>query len=249
MEKVVSPFADQINVKLLSQINQGPATARNTGAKHAKGEYVVFLDDDCSPIPDWLEILEQRCAKFPGCMIGGKTINGLADNPYAEASQILVSYLYEYYNMDGKKGALFFTSNNITIPFKLFHIVGGFDQKYLSAAAEDRDFCDRWLFSGFKMEYDPDIIIIHHHELNFKKFWKQHFGYGYGASKFHRMRSKRSGEKLRLEPLSFYINLMLYALNRTGRRSFFVAILLFISQFANALGFLLELAIDKFGEQ
>ncbi len=36
----------KLNVKLLSQNHQGPGTARNLGAKYAKGEILVFVDAD-----------------------------------------------------------------------------------------------------------------------------------------------------------------------------------------------------------
>lgn len=37
-------------IKLINQKNQGLSVARNTGVKHAKGEYLIFIDSD-----DWIE--------------------------------------------------------------------------------------------------------------------------------------------------------------------------------------------------
>lgn len=34
------------NLSLIQQVNQGPSSARNTGLKHANGDYVFFLDND-----------------------------------------------------------------------------------------------------------------------------------------------------------------------------------------------------------
>jgi uncharacterized SAM-binding protein YcdF (DUF218 family) len=54
---------------------------------------------------------------------------------------------------------------------------------YLSGAGEDREFCDRWLYHGYKMQYVPDAIILHSHYLTWSSFCKQHLNYGRGA--FH----------------------------------------------------------------
>jgi glycosyltransferase involved in cell wall biosynthesis len=51
-EKVVKNFIKNTNltVKYIKQANKGAAAARNTGFKSAKGEYVLFMDDDMLPV-------------------------------------------------------------------------------------------------------------------------------------------------------------------------------------------------------
>ena len=41
-------------VRLITQSNAGPAAARNHGALEARGTIILFTDDDCVPMPDWL---------------------------------------------------------------------------------------------------------------------------------------------------------------------------------------------------
>lgn len=238
---VISKFYDRLNLTLLIQKNRGPASARNTGAEKANGHYLAFTDDDCAPAPGWLQKLEKRFTSSSNLMIGGRTINAMTENAYSAASQDLISYLYEYYNAD-KNNACFLTSNNIAVPAESFRTFGGFDLGYPGAAAEDRDLCDRWRFCGYGMIYAPEVIVYHRHNLNPGTFLKQHFGYGRGASRFHRGRSNPSAKSLRLEPLSFYINLMLYPfLKSKSRRPLFITTLLILSQISNATGFFWDL--------
>jgi GT2 family glycosyltransferase len=76
----------------------------------------------------------------------------LPDNPFSTASQLLIDYLYEYYNIDSPQ-SLFFASNNFAVARKLFNQVGQFDLNFPLAAGEDREFCDRWLFHGYSLYY------------------------------------------------------------------------------------------------
>lgn len=50
LEPVVAPFQNKFDVTLIKQPNAGPATARNTGAARASGQFLVFTDDDCMPL-------------------------------------------------------------------------------------------------------------------------------------------------------------------------------------------------------
>ena len=240
LETVVNPFKAVLNLTLLRQANAGPASARNTGARNAQGQFIAFTDDDCSPDPNWLTIAEQALANASECMLGGLTINQLPENRYTSASQLLVDYLYDYYNHDSKN-ASFFTSNNLIVPTKIFHEFGGFDDSFPLAAGEDREFCDRWSYQGYRLHYCPEIQIYHSHQLTLRTFWKQHFNYGRGAYHFHQIRAKRGQIKIEVEPLSFYVNLINYPLQKAGKSKGIILSLLFmLSQVANTLGFFWE---------
>jgi len=174
---------------------------------------------------------------MPDCAVGGRTLNVLTDNSYSITSQILIDYLYAYYNPD-RDLAHFLTSNNLAMPADRFHLVGGFDPTFPRAAAEDRDLCDRWLYHGYQMIYAPEVLVYHAHLLTFRTFWRQHFNYGRGAYSFHRARAQRGHRRIKVEPLSFYLYLLCYPFTqRRGQRPLLLAALLAMSQAANISGF------------
>jgi glycosyltransferase involved in cell wall biosynthesis len=237
LQPVVEGFLKQLDLTLLTQTNAGPASARNTGAKKAKGEFLVFTDDDCTPSPDWLRKLANRFAEIPDHAIGGRTLNALPGNPYSTASQDLIDASYVYHNpISGQVS--FFTSNNLTVPAAHFHSIGGFDITFKTS--EDRDFCDRWRHNGFRMTYAPEILIYHSHPMNFCAFWRRYFNYGRGAYRYHQARARRGVGRFRPSP-TFYMSLFLNSLMKERkRRVVWMKMLLVISQVANALGFFCE---------
>lgn len=238
LESIISDFQPLINVKLIKQENSGPATARNTGVSQAQGKYIAFIDDDCEVTPSWLSIFADGFQQNPNAILGGYTINKLTKNIYSEASQKLVDYLYRYYNCVPDK-AKFFTSNNFVISKVIFEKIGGFNTTFPLAAAEDRELFDRLYNQGYQMIYLKDAQVEHSHYLTLKTFWQQHVNYGKGAKYFHYIKAKKNLTTIKIEPINFYFNLLIYPLESEFEiKNFLISVLFFISQGANFIGFL-----------
>ncbi len=245
MDSVVTPVEKRLDIKLIRQKNAGPAAARNKGAEHAKGIFLAFTDDDCQPHPDWLRALAKHCTRNSVHLIGGSTINSLSRNLFSSASQELVSYLYQYYNGQNRSMA-FFASNNMLLPARYFREIGGFNTSFPLAAGEDREFCDRWQHNGFHTIYAPEAVVQHTHAMTLGSFCRQHSNYGRGAFYFHRIRSERCHTTLKIEPFSFYRELLMFPLLQSKRfQSVLMAGLMFVSQLANSLGFFWEMWQQK----
>jgi glycosyltransferase involved in cell wall biosynthesis len=239
LNAVVAPFQKSLHLTLLRQQNAGPAAARNAGATAAIGRFLVFTDDDCTLTPQHLHTLEKYCQQVPDHLIGGHTLNALPENDCSTASQLLIDYLYHYYNIHHRPS--FFASNNFATPKAQFEKLGGFDTSFPLAAGEDREFCDRWLDHGYPMSYAPDVQIYHAHQLSLRTFWRQHFNYGRGAFCVRQMRAARANNRIQVEPLSFYFNLLSYPFGRESVfRAAWLSGLLLLSQVANVVGFFVE---------
>lgn len=237
LKRAIEPSTQQINLTLIKQDNAGPATARNTGATQARGQYLAFTDDDCIPTPDWLSNLAAGFATAPETMIGGRTINQLENNPYSTASQLLIDCLYSYHQSSPQRAkSNFFTANNLALPSQIFHSIGGFDTDFSQAAGEDREFGDRWLHHGYEMIYAPEVIVYHAHHLTLPTFWRQHFNYGRGAFYFLKARASRTDESLEVEPLKFVLTLFSYPFQQKYSQPVIITALLIVSQLADIAG-------------
>jgi GT2 family glycosyltransferase len=242
---VVDRFKDMLDVKLVAQKNTGPAGARNTGARAARGKLLAFIDDDCIADPAWLKAFSEAAQKHPDAIIGGMVENAYPENPYSSASQLITEYLIRYFNDkrpggQGGRELLFFTTNNMAINAKAFRALGGFDASLLTA--EDRDICLRHRATGAdeSLVYEPSARVLHAHRTTFIGFCRRHFEYGRGARYFHDKRKKISGEAS-VEPISFYARMFAYPFGReAGLRALSSTLLLVVSQALYLSGFLLE---------
>lgn len=226
-------------VRCLRQVNRGPAAARNAGVHAAKAGFVAFTDDDCHPQPGWLSGLIAAQDGAADRLVGGRVENALSRNVYAAASQSLCDYLYDYYGaVDGE--APFFTSNNMGCARATFERMGGFDESFPLAAAEDRDFGLRWRASGGTLAYAPQAVVDHSHALDLHRFWRQHANYGRGARHLHRVMDQRGDARPKLEALRFYFGLVSHPMRTGGAGAAGQSLLMVASQLAMVHGYVAQ---------
>jgi len=142
--------------------------------------------------------------------------------------------------------AAFFPSCNVAFPTEPFRDIGGFDVSFRRCAGEDRELCDRWQYRGYRMIHAPEAVVYHSHRLTAKTFVLQQFHYGRAAYSYHVLRARRRQEQVKLEPLVFYVNILIYPFGQLPlTKAIRVCALIFAAQAVNALGFFWELATTK----
>jgi len=229
--------------RVITQPNSGPSTARNRGVKAARGEFVAFTDDDCRAHATWLENLVAAARRQPGILVGGTTRNGLPKDLFASTSQLIIDMVYEHFNAD-RNNAYFLASNNVLCSRDRFLEVGGFDEAFLRAGAEDREFCDRWRAAGWPIVWLPDAVVEHRHAQTLRQFLDLHIRYGRGAYRYQALRRQRGSGTMR-DDLGFHRSLPRRIWRRLGHDGSLCSDVATVAalvawQAANAAGFCIE---------
>jgi GT2 family glycosyltransferase len=243
-DRVVEAFDGRLDIAFAAQPRSGPGCARNHGASIARGRFLAFIDDDCVPASSWLAALARVFDDDPDPLLGGQVVNALPENPYSTTTQLIMTYVYDYY--DGRPDAeRFFTTNNFALARHQFDAMGGFDTSIPSHTAEDKDFCERWRHAGRRMSYIPDAVVYHEHHLTLNRFLRQHYNYGRGILSFRRLSAQRRDAPLLPEPVSFYGNMLLFPYRHPSvQRRTSCAFLIALSQVATAAGALKSALLD-----
>jgi glycosyltransferase involved in cell wall biosynthesis len=236
LEGIQNIFGQKLSLTVLRQERAGPSSARNTGARNAKGRFLAMTDDDCAPATDWLTCLERCFENDPHLLYGGRTINGLPHNRYSATSQIIIEVVYALQE-EWANFPRFFATNNFALASESFQAIGGFSEYFQTS--EDREFCDRWTHDRRGMTYVPGAVVHHSHDLDFAALMRQHFHYGRGAFQFHRLRAQRGWGKFAFYG-KFYIGLLQRCRAWRFTDRLILAGLLICTQLASAAGFTRE---------
>jgi len=173
IEKIVK---DCPECKLFKLGKNGPAFARNFGAKQATGEIVFFIDSDAQLYPDTLQKISERFKNDPN--LQGITIiwsdELIRANFFNRFKAIETNYLFTDVYVRS------FGSNGSAIYKNLFLKEGGFDESFKSAHAEDFHMGFRFFKKGYNIVLDKNISMKHAYLDNFffkglKKYCKRAF--------------------------------------------------------------------------
>jgi glycosyltransferase involved in cell wall biosynthesis len=81
-DQVIEPFADGLRIRLLHETRQGHSNARNCAVGAAKGDYILWTDDDVIVDPQWLAAYVNAIRTWPNAtLFGGPIKLKLEGNP------------------------------------------------------------------------------------------------------------------------------------------------------------------------
>jgi GT2 family glycosyltransferase len=156
---------------LRNDVNQGFLESAKRGAAAARGEILLFLNNDTILLPEWLPPLLRVFGDFADAgAVGGRLLfpdgalqeaGGMvfADGSAAHFGRGDCDLAAPHYNfireVDYCSGALLATRRT------LFEQIGGFDDRYRPAYYEDTDYCFAVRQYGFRVFYQPESVVVH----------------------------------------------------------------------------------------
>lgn len=164
-------------VRLLSQAHAGPACARNLGAKHARGDLLLFTDCDCEPMQDWIERMVT-----PLCSDGIVGVKGayLSHQREVVARFVQMEYEDKYERMARWESIDFVDTYAAGYRRDVFLANGGFDPTFPEASVEDQEFSFRLARLGHRMAFVPEARVYHQcHAHNLWSYWQRKFKIGF----------------------------------------------------------------------
>jgi GT2 family glycosyltransferase len=164
------------SVRLISQANAGPASARNRGALEARGKILLFTDDDCVPMPDWLEAMLEPFKD--GEIVGAKGIYRTHQKSLA-ARFVQIEYEDKYRLMASLPSIDFIDTYSAAFRRDRFLEMTGYDTSFPVACAEDIELSYRMSARGWKMVFVPKAIVYHTHPATFSSYLKKKYKFAF----------------------------------------------------------------------
>lgn len=147
--------------------NYGFCKSNNEGAKIAKGEYLVFLNNDTYVDKDWLielvnSVTSDKTIKICESLEKPYNYNRVKSPFYKRYLTIIGSGMNGEQNeyIDGCPIEGYAQGSSLMIEKKLFDYIGGFDDSYFMYN-EEVDLCWRAWIMGFKTVLVPTSIYFH----------------------------------------------------------------------------------------
>ena len=155
---------------LRNAANLGFIGSCNAGAAAARGELLVFLNNDTQVTAGWLEALVRCIDEAPDAgLVGARLI--YPDGRLQEAGGIVFSdgSGWNYGRFDDpddpryafRREADYCSGAAILLRTELFRRLRGFDMRYAPAYYEDTDFAFAVREAGYKAYYEPAATVVH----------------------------------------------------------------------------------------
>jgi GT2 family glycosyltransferase len=163
-------------VRLINQRNAGPAAARNRGAMEARGKLLLFTDDDCVPMPGWLDAM---IAPFDDPeVVGAKGVYRTRQKRLA-ARFVQTEYEERYRLMADLDCIDFIDTYSAAFRRDRFLEMAGYDTSFPVACAEDIELSYRMSAQGWKMKFVPAAIVYHTHPDTLPRYLQKKYKFAF----------------------------------------------------------------------
>jgi len=140
---------DDLPIRYFTMDQAGQCTSRNLGIKKAKGDFILFIDDDDEIAPDLIEKHLVSLHHF-----GINISNGVADQVDVENQPA---------DLDVVHISSVFPTNNSMVRKSVLEKSGLFDLAYDHGQRADHDLGMRLYMAGEMLVLNPEIQVLHHH--------------------------------------------------------------------------------------
>ncbi len=191
-------------VRVVREEKLGLSNARNRAIAEARGDYVLFIDDDETPDPDWLCAYERLIRAHQPDAFGGRQVVLFEDTRPAWLKDELLGFLGELNRADEVKPLTDphtpFYGGNFGIRKAVCEKVGLFDAMLGrkgrdNTGGEEVDFYRRLLAAGFKVWWTPEAVI--HHRIQAEKLSRGYFlDLHYRMGRMEAIRKRGNGPRL-----------------------------------------------------
>lgn len=178
---VAAPWAPKLDLIVLDANDKASAAyARNVGARMALGQYLLFCDADDEVSPSWVAGMVRPLATGYADLVGGRILVDRSELP---------GWIYnlQYRAKDGRcvqtrsNGLPYVMSASLGCRRTAFEAVGGFDEAFEGAAAEEVDLASRMLRAGFRIGAAADADVSYRPRTTIRSAAAQVRGYERGA--------------------------------------------------------------------
>jgi GT2 family glycosyltransferase len=175
-DNTLEVVAHYSGVRIISQRNAGPAAARNHGAAEARGTIILFTDDDCVPMPNWLDAMLEPLQDSQ--VAGAKGVYRTRQKSLL-ARFVQIEYEDRYRLMTGRPSIDFIDTYSAAFRRDRFLEMAGYDTSFPLACAEDVELSYRMSTRGWTMKFAPAAIVYHTHPDTLLRYLRKKYKFAF----------------------------------------------------------------------